>query len=916
MTARSMTVAIVWNQAPESAAVRVRDGELGALTVAGRAAPATEQPVRFPPGGPARLQAECRNARLGPGSPATVLSVDTPSGSFSFFARDVTDACPIVLPDIGAAVIPAGDPRVYKQVAEDVARRNRLTKLQRIELEPEETYARAVAHTRPLPGRATLGLGRDIRLFDVYCASPRESCTEITPLLARQKLAASEAPNAWLGYTVTVSRGIGCALPLARRLEDGALPILHQRVTDDELLYDMTFFCSLETGPLAPGAVRGTHFLVADGHSGGHRFAPEHEREFLERLAEDTSRDAEETWTALHGVRPFAGPLTDDDRARFMRAWARAARREEEPVLVCRVNAVNTADVPRYAWLAAPAPMVPKMAAPSGGLHGYEPDTGFGVCVSGHIFCVARLNGRPFPNAELPVLLPPGGSVEAEFWIPHRPIPRARAERLAGQSAPSHQAACRAYWRGVLDQDAHIEVPECRIQDGLQACRLHLDMVMYGREPDGVLLPSCGRAYTALAPESAAMIQFLDSTGRHDLVRRALEYFLEKQKPDGMIQNFNGHQSEPGVVLQLFAEHFRITRDADWLRARAARLLKTAECLLEWRARNLRDELRGKGYGLIDGRWADMAETYRGFGINAIACRGVLALADALDGILPEPAGRIRREGGRWKQDLVDAVTRSMERAPVVPLGDGTWTPSLACWPESDLPACLDGTRAFDTHGTFLTRDNAMPSALIFHGLFEPDDPRAGRLLRYVTDLYHVRNVRHSQPYISWHPWVHLRRGEVKAFLKSYYNTLASLADREIFTFREHYHAGCPFKVEADGAFLMQTRWMLWLEAGDTLTFLAGVPRAWLADGRTIRLERVASYFGPLSLEVVSRAGARTLEAAYRFAEDRRPAVLRLRLPHPDGRRPVRVEGGQYEPASETAVIRNPPASGQVAAAY
>jgi hypothetical protein len=74
------------------------------------------------------------------------------------------------------------------------------------------------------------------------------------------------------------------------------------------------------------------------------------------------------------------------------------------------------------------------------------------------------------------------------------------------------------------------------------------------------------------------------------------------------------------------------------------------------------------------------------------------------------------------------------------------------------------------------------------------------------------------------------------------------------------------------------------------LRLLAGTPRAWFADGRTICLERLPTEFGEVSLEVVSRAAQGRIEARI-VPPSRNPwTALQLRLRDPHGRRLVRVQ--------------------------
>jgi len=136
-----------------------------------------------------------------------------------------------------------------------------------------------------------------------------------------------------------------------------------------------------------------------------------------------------------------------------------------------------------------------------------------------------------------------------------------------------------------------------------------------------------------------------------------------------------------------------------------------------------------------------------------------------------------------------------------------------------------------------------------------------------------------------------------------YYNTLASLADRETYTFWEHYFHASPHKTHEEAWFCMQTRWMLYLEDGSTLKLLPAAPRAWLEAGRRIELDKVATYFGPVSLSVTSRAGEGVIEATVECQAGRKPKTVELRLPHPQGLKPVKIQGGRYNPAAESVTV-------------
>ncbi len=64
-------------------------------------------------------------------------------------------------------------------------------------------------------------------------------------------------------------------------------------------------------------------------------------------------------------------------------------------MLFVKVQAVNTAPVPRYAWFKTAQLPVSRM----------DGSTGFGLLEDGLVFCISRLNGSPMPKTEVVVLI-------------------------------------------------------------------------------------------------------------------------------------------------------------------------------------------------------------------------------------------------------------------------------------------------------------------------------------------------------------------------------------------------------------------------------------------------------------------------------------------------------------------------------
>ncbi|MCU6712038.1 hypothetical protein M6D81_25400 [Paenibacillus sp. J5C_2022] len=865
-------ITILWNNPDVTGMVSANSGT---LLLNGEGA-AGEEGSRFQIGACSRLQLELRGGQVQPGALATVITVrvDGREGGgqgFSFFWRDVTEACPIYIREYGVIVTHGQYSGSYAQLAEKLEQRGGVRELDRLAIEPEEGYDAAAAATDALRCPIWLGLSRDVRLFEADFRGMGDADDDrawdcVRPRLHGQRLFIPETGGAPVYYYYLLGRGLGCERKLSRSLELQKYPIAHCLIEDGEVHYQNTAFASYEFSPLNDKALQGTHYLEADQYGHGYMFTPEQQAEY-EQLA----------------------------------AGAAGAGELEETVYYSRTVATNHAHVPRYAWFKSPFPAKLEYA--------YDGEQGFASYPSGQVFAICKFNGLPMPQEEIAVLLQPGESASFEFYLPHRPISRERAKVLIARQFAARHAECLAFWQKKLEQTTRIELPEPRIAEMMQAGFMHLDLISYGLEPEGTLVPTTG-VYTAIGSESSPIIQYYDSVGAYRLAERSLQFFLDKQHDDGFIQNFGGYMLETGAALWSMGEHYRHVRDEQWISRIKPHLLKAYRYLLSWRQRNLREELRGRGYGMLEGKTADPEDHFRSYMLNGYAYLGLNRVAEMLQINEPGLAEQIAADAMALKQDIIASFRETLVHSPVVPLADGSWVPTAAPWAEHTGPLSLyaDGGK-WGTHGSIVARDSLLgPLYLVLQEVLDPNAPEVAMLLHYHNELMCLRNVALSQPYYSIHPWIHLKRREPKLFLKAFYNGMAGLADRETYTFWEHYWHVSPHKTHEEGWFLMQCRWMLYMEEGQELRLLPGIPHDWLKHGKRIVLERASSYFGLFSLEVESSLATGEILASITFHTERLPEQVELRLPHPQGHKAAVANNGTY--CAEEESVRFVPASG------
>lgn len=89
---------------------------------------------------------------------------------------------------------------------------------------------------------------------------------------------------------------------------------------------------------------------------------------------------------------------------------------------------------------------------------------------------------------------------------------------------------------------------------------------------------------------------------------------------------------------------------------------------------------------------------------------------------------------------------------------------------------------------------------------------------------------------------------------------------------------------------------MLIYEKGENLLLLPAVPREWLEDGKNIRVNDVVTYFGRLSLNVISNASKGVIEFHLDPPINNPPKFISIRIKHPSESsiRRVQIDGKEW----------------------
>ncbi|MBP8258297.1 MAG: NPCBM/NEW2 domain-containing protein [Verrucomicrobia bacterium] len=502
------------------------------------------------------------------------------------------------------------------------------------------------------------------------------------------------------------------------------------------------------------------------------------------------------------------------------------------------------------------------------------------------------------------------------------------------------RAATKRYWSDVLSGGARIETPEPFLDDLIRSSEVRCYIAA---RPDGAdrLAPwIAAMAYGPLESEAHSVIRGMDFMGHHDFARRGLDYFVHRYTPSGYLTT--GYTTfGTGWHLWTVGEHWQLTRDRGWLRANASELARVGQWIVRQIAKTRQTGSDGRpvrGYGLMPpGVLADWNVYAQHFCMNAYYAAGLRELGEALKSLGHPDAAEFEREGRALAEATRAAFEGVCREAPVVPLRSGIWVPFYPGQPHTPGPVARaypgeDAGRSW-AYNVELGAHQMVPA-----GVLAPDDPRAGWMMEHLEDRaflesgwfdypaaenerdwFHLGGFSKVQPYYCRNVEIYGLRDEVRPFLRSYFNSLASLVNREVLTFWEHFHhSGAWDKTHETGYFLHQTRTMLVQERGDRLWLAPFVPAAWLRDGHRIRVENAPTRFGPVGYRIDSHLGDGYIEAVVDAPQQAPATPLAIRLRHPEGRSPrgVLVDGRpaedgrmdgdaiRWQPAGPRTVVR------------
>jgi hypothetical protein len=453
------------------------------------------------------------------------------------------------------------------------------------------------------------------------------------------------------------------------------------------------------------------------------------------------------------------------------------------------------------------------------------------------------------------------------------------------ESYDQQRQKCIESWNEVLDESIQLQTPESIVNDAWRAALIGNFMIAISDRPNY----SAQNAYAKLYEgECGDTLRSFLLFGHEKLATSMLRPMLK-------FDRFDTRFHVAGQKLQLLAHFYWVTRDADTVRALEPLWRPSVELILT--SREVESGLLPK-----DRYAGDIQEKVYSLNSNSNCWRGVRDLAAVLAemGNVKE-AARLNEVANGYRRKILAAVARS-ERLEA----DPPFIPNalLADEPAHDpLTATRTGSYydlmcpyiiGSEIFGQGSEREDWLISYLQQHGGIAMGMPRTQPAQGQFQDQPGVNPLYGLRYQLAL-----LRRDDRERALVGFYGQLAQGMTRGTYIGGEgsrFVHGDelgrsfyLPPNSTSNAAWLIALRYLLvqdWdLDADaepDMLRLLYGAPRGWLADGKSIRIERAPTAFGRVSCVVESKLNEGYVDVDYTPPPRPVEKVL-LRTPLPEG---------------------------------
>jgi len=472
----------------------------------------------------------------------------------------------------------------------------------------------------------------------------------------------------------------------------------------------------------------------------------------------------------------------------------------------------------------------------------------------------------PVCSVRYSIPLAAGESRTLTLAMPLIPVEKASPEaaQLASIDPDKAESATIDFWHRLLDRGMQLSLPESKPVETFQA---NLIYDLLGRNIiSGKYVQTAGQFqyHRFYLRDSADFVRMYDATGYSDIASQIVNFFLDRQEPDGNFLSQPGQFDGWGQALWAFGEHYRRAHDLDFARRSYPAILRA----VDWFERERdKDNLHLMPSTFVrDNEYvAGHLTGYNILAINGLHSAAMLAreLGHSTD------AARFERDAAQLQASFLPLLDKaSREQGGIIP-------PSLdaAEWKGTDW-------------GNLLT---VTPEPQ-----FDPFDPRVTATLRSTQRRYQEGITTYAEPDdgIFLHHYLLIKnsltelvRGEDEQVIRDLYALLLHTSST---------HAGFEYAIRPWGnrdfeGNLSPHAWfaadyrnllrnMMIREQGNDLHLFSALSPEWIGTGKQIDITAAPTYWGSLDLHLkMPDDSSAILDLSTRFTA--KPGRILLHIP-------------------------------------
>lgn len=354
--------------------------------------------------------------------------------------------------------------------------------------------------------------------------------------------------------------------------------------------------------------------------------------------------------------------------------------------------------------------------------------------------------------------------------------------------------------------------------------------------------------------------------------------------------------NEHGAVMWAVAEHYLITRDGQFLEKWLPSLLKACQWIHVQRNNFNHPGVKGI---IPPGTATDDAVHGQFIWTDGWMYKGLTSVVRVLSAIDHPEAERWEQEAREYKKVFNEIFLESCNKAPVWTAGDGTVYPFI--------PTEVSG-KLWNRHRHAFYLDTG-PMFLAFAGIIDIENEIYDAVLKWFREGPQVKYWRFDgccwqipvlhhemsscEPCYSWNMEINFQRGDREHFIEGLFALLAGSRNTDLFSDIETRNGMFATNFSTPVTF-RHFRNALVFENRNTLELLKILPAAFLEPGSYIRLDRLPTYFGQMSIHIdCDNSGSIRI---YISVPDRTmPEKVRLHIPPPLFSRDITINGAKYD---------------------